>query len=245
MFLKDFYVLNLKKHIHYHVSSFLFFFLSIVYNPIPKDSIFKFSLGFDNPLWKDIGFDTSSWTDCNLASPGSVQEGTQFFRYSFSGNSNLSVFELALRYKYGIIAYINGIEIFRDNLPSGTISYQQLATGSYSTCEYHSIIRQASFASSTTCLLAIEYHFTNQVSPIIEFNSWLSFYASSIPNTGNFQILLYYNRLLSSSSFFLHFFFWWHRCSKYSKLESNFFMACSCCLFCLSLSMGSLWNEYS
>ena len=174
-------------------------FLLIVYNPIPKDSTFKFSLGFDNPLWKDINFDSSSWTDCNLASPGSVQEGTQFFRYSFSGISNLAVFELALRYKYGIIAYINGIEIFRDNLPSGSISYQQPASGSYSTCEYHSIIRQASLASSSTCLLAIEYHFTNQVTPVIEFNSWLSFYASSIPNTSTLMFSVFRIIFFSSS----------------------------------------------
>lgn len=182
----------------------------LVYNPIQEDSTFKFSLGFDNPLWKDLSYDSSSWTDCNLASPGSVQDGTQFFRYSFSGNSNLAVFELALRYKYGIIAYINGVEIFRDNLPSGSITYQQPASGSYSTCEYHYIIRQASLASSSSCLLAIEYHFTAQASPVIELNSWLSFYASSLPETGLFLSHFISYRLLPPSSYIHSRFFRWY-----------------------------------
>ena len=36
----------------------------------------------------------------------------------------------------GIIAYINGIEVFRDNMPDGIINHSTLAIQSYSSSAY-------------------------------------------------------------------------------------------------------------
>lgn len=158
----------------------------IVYTPIVRDGTWRFSLAFASSTWKDYSFDDSSWTNMNLSNPGTVEGGNHFFRISFTGNSNLVALELALRYQYGIAAYINGEEIFRDNLPDGNVSFDQVATGSYSSLDYHYIIRSSSYAPSELRVLAVEYHFSSQaVSSVVGFNGWMAMYASSIPDKSN------------------------------------------------------------
>ena len=94
-------------------------------------------------------------------SPRSVTTGVQYLRKSFAGITNMAAYELALNYRYGIAAYINGVEVYRDNLPEGTLSSSTLATGSYSTLEYHRILRPGANVASSSSLLAIEIHFTS------------------------------------------------------------------------------------
>ena len=72
---------------------------------------------------------------------GTSVSGTQYFRKTFAGLANMAAYELALNYRYGIVAYINGNEIYRDNMPDGAVTSSTLASGSYTAVEFHNIIR--------------------------------------------------------------------------------------------------------
>ena len=65
------------------------------------------------------------------------------------------------QYGHGIVAYINGVEIFRDNMPAGDVSQGTMASGSYATAEYHGVIRPAAVAEAAQSVLAVELHFTD------------------------------------------------------------------------------------
>ena len=99
----------------------------------------------------------------------------------------MAAYEASFNYKDGIVAYINGIEIYRDNMPSGPVSSSTAATGSYAILDYHSIIRPGSEVASTQSVLAVEIHFTNMdTQNPVNFNSFLSILASSTLNQNCF-----------------------------------------------------------
>ncbi|KAK8794571.1 hypothetical protein WA171_003693 [Blastocystis sp. BT1] len=54
--------------------------------------------------------------------------------------------DIQFYYSHGIIAYINGSEVFRDNMPHGIINHSTLATNSYSYSSYRGIIIPAFYA---------------------------------------------------------------------------------------------------
>ena len=66
--------------------------------------------------WTLSAFDDSAW---NYAVPESVTmqlRGSHYFRKQFSGLPDMAAYEIQIKYRYGIIAYINGKEIFRENM---------------------------------------------------------------------------------------------------------------------------------
>ena len=89
----------------------------------------------------------------------------------------MAAIDVQLQYKFGVVAYINGVEIYRDNMPDGTISPSTPSTGSYGSYAYHGVIRSASVAQASSSVLAVELHFSNAESSTIEFNSLLAFFA--------------------------------------------------------------------
>ena len=151
--------------------------LSVVYMPIEKGSSLKTSSDSVPSNWKDILFDDSNW---EVLVPTSVSSGTQYYRKHFAGLSSLAAYELRVRYQYGVVFYINGVEIYRDNMPSGVIVDDTVATGSYDTLVYRGVIRSASEVSSVTNVLAIELHFPAEVSQgVLDLDVWMAVYASS------------------------------------------------------------------
>lgn len=87
-------------------------------------------------------------------SPRSVSTGVEYLRKSFVGIANMAAYELALNDRYGIAAYINGVEVYRDNLLLDTC---------------HGILlhsRDSPYSATWSecgCRLAIEVHFTTTV----------------------------------------------------------------------------------
>ena len=163
--------------------------LYVVYTPIFESSQWKFSTSVSSDSWKDSSFSDSSWNTITLGSTTQTTTTTQYFRYTFSGVNSLAAYELALKYRYGIAVYINGNQIFLDNLPTSFTSSTP-ALGSYSSLYYHNLIRNAQEVSSSQIVLAIEIHpmsFTTASS--ITFNAWLAVYASSFSNSSIFLIL--------------------------------------------------------
>ena len=99
-----------------------------------------------------------------------------FFRKTFSGLQDMAAYEVQFYYKHGIVAYLNGIEIYRDNMPKGVVLPSTKASNVYSGYQYRGVIRNGQEAANT-CILAVEVHTAQEES--IEFDAWLGLYASS------------------------------------------------------------------
>ncbi|KAK8790586.1 hypothetical protein WA171_002108 [Blastocystis sp. BT1] len=110
--------------------------------------------------------------------------------------------DIQFYYSHGIIAYINGIEVFRDNMPHGIINHSTLATNSYSYSSYRGIILPAFYAQFNQSVISIELHFTSVNERTIDFNSFISYqsgistdnpcsvYPHSISASGTFNYLI-------------------------------------------------------
>ena len=151
-----------------------------LYMPIKKNESWKMTTTAPESGWINLSFSDASWNEVTLGSVTTVTPGTQYFRKTFAGIPNQAAYELRLQYQYGIIAYINGVEVVRDNMPEGVVTSTTPATGSYSSLLYRGIIRSASEASLTNSILAVELHFTNATHATCDFNAWLAMYASSL-----------------------------------------------------------------
>ena len=158
-------------------------FMISLYMPILKYSSWKMTLISPESSWTSVSFSDSTWTDVTLGSIAEVTNGTQYYRKAFSGITGLSAYELRFNYQYGIIAYINGNEVYRDNMPSGAITSTTPASGSYQINEYRGVLRSASEVTVSESILAVEIHFTQSTQSTTDFDAWLAVYASSDQNT--------------------------------------------------------------
>lgn len=92
----------------------------------------------------------------------------------------MAAYEMDFMYLYGIVAYINGVEVFRDNMASGAVSASSVATGSYQTLEYHAVVRPSYEAASAQSVLAVELHFlTATTASAVDFNAFVALIAPS------------------------------------------------------------------
>ena len=158
-----------------------------LYTPIARSSQWLFRRAAAPSNWNQYDFDDTSWNQVTLGSVLLSYSGAQYFRKKFTGSTILSAYEAQFRYRYGIVVHINGHEVYRDNLPEGSVTATTTATGEYSTYSYHSILRPASEIASTTNILAVELHFFSiaLTSPVL-FNAFLSVYAHSRPRSNCF-----------------------------------------------------------
>ncbi|KNB41443.1 hypothetical protein JH06_5453 [Blastocystis sp. subtype 4] len=124
-----------------------------LYSPINKGETWRYTA---NVLegWKDVSFTDSDWTEISLGITGMSVTDTQYFRKSFAGLSGMAAIEFQLKYRYGIVAYINGNEVYRDNMADGEPTSSTLATGGYSIYDYRGVIRPSTVAESTSSVLA-------------------------------------------------------------------------------------------
>lgn len=158
---------------------------------IPESWLF---LNWEQENWTHAQLDTKAWTPVVLPSPvtAAFPNITHYFRktyMSIDGVRSLAALELRLWYKAGIIAHINGHEVYRDNLPSGHITESTPASRAYPDHEEHGIIRTTHVLNDKTKnVLAVEIHHLEGTQKI-NFNCWMSVYASSFPqslsDTGN------------------------------------------------------------
>ena len=127
-----------------------------LYTPVMKQDQWKlYSGSMTDPNWTQYNFGDSSWAQVTLGSVTTSVSGVHYFRKTFAGLANMAAYELAMNYRYGIVAYINGNEIYRDNMPEGAVSSSTLATGSYTAVEFHNIIRPAAEVANAQSVLAV------------------------------------------------------------------------------------------
>ena len=149
-----------------------------LYYGIDQDSTWKMASDIASTGWTEYSFSDSTWMDATLGSVTTSVSGTQYFRKQFVGLSEMAAYDVRLFYKAGVVAYINGVEVYRDNMPEGDVSSTTAATGEYTELAYRGFIRPGSEVASQQSILAVELHF-NATQTTVDFNAYLAILATS------------------------------------------------------------------
>jgi hypothetical protein len=162
---------------------------------IPAGSVWKYLDNGSNQgtAWRALGFNDSAWKsgaaelgygdgdEATVVSYGSSSTGkfiTTYFRKTFdiTDASLVSALTLRLLRDDGAVLYLNGVEIFRTNMPSGTIGYTTRAStfigGADEMAWLTTSVNPALLVSGQN-ILAVEIHQDSSSSSDISFNAEL------------------------------------------------------------------------
>lgn len=142
-------------------------------------------------IWRTAGFNDSGWAsgaaelgygdgdEATVVSYGADSANkhiTTYFRHSFT-IADASAYQsasLRLLRDDGAIVYLNGVEVFRSNMPGGTVGYRTLASAAIDDSTLHLAgINPATLVSGVN-VVAVEIHQANATSSDISFNFELS-----------------------------------------------------------------------
>ena len=159
---------------------------------VPEDAVWAYlDDGSDQgTAWKETGFDDASWSSGNaelgygdgdestVLSYGSDANNkyiTYYFRHEFQVANPDSTTYLTLRLLRddGAVVYINGTEVTRSNMPSGTIDYLTTASSSVSGEDEDTFFEftiLSDYLVANTNLIAVEIHQKTPSSSDISFN---------------------------------------------------------------------------
>ena len=140
--------------------------------------------------WTGLNFGDSSWTPATMGSAPAMS-GTQYFRKTFTGIADMAAYEYDFNYRYGIIVYVNGVEIYRDHMTAGAVTPASISSGAFNAYEYHAVIRRASEVTVGNNVLAVELHFPSAGENAVEFDAFVAALASSIPTTETDKCFVY------------------------------------------------------
>ena len=152
---------------------------------IQKNALWQMTSGSASTGWTTYSFSDSTWTNAQLGSVTTAVSGTQYFRKPFVGLANMAAYDVRLYYKAGVVAYINGNEVYRDNINAGTVTSSTAASGQYQDISYHGFIRPGSEVANQQSILAVELHFVTAQTNV-DFNAYLAILASSTTNANCF-----------------------------------------------------------
>ena len=158
--------------------------LSLYYG-IEQNAVWKMTFGSITTGWTAYSFSDSTWADATLGSVTTSVFGTQYFRKQFAGLSNMAAYDVRLYYKAGVIAYINGAEVYRDNMPAGDVTASTAATGQYADVAYRGFIRPGSEVTSQQSILAVEVHFVDAQTSV-DFDAFVALLAPSASDSDCF-----------------------------------------------------------
>ena len=167
------------------------FALSLYY-PIMKTQEWKtFASTSSIPSdWASLNFGDSSWAAATMGSAPAMT-GTQYFRKTFTGIADMAAYEYRFNYRYGIIAYVNGVEIYRDHMEEGSVSPSSSSSGAFDAYEYHAVIRPAAEVAVGSNVLAVELHYPTAGENAVEFDAFVAALASSTPITETDKCFVY------------------------------------------------------
>ena len=169
--------------------------------PIPKGAKWYFRSIYQQD-WYRSSFESNVWTMTTFAST-TTTSGTVYYYKPFHGVENMSAVETVFRYRYGIIAYLNGFEIYRDKMPLGEVNRMTLSTDSYSSYDYRGVIRPALFIhNDNKNHLAVEIHYPNSdLRSSIDFDAYLALLPGA---TGQNCYVYPYDISIQSSSSYMY-----------------------------------------
>ncbi len=127
------------------------------------------SPGFDDGAWKSgsapLGYGDPSAVKTEIGYGGDAQNKhiTTYFRRAFTllNPADYRTFMLEVMRDDGVVIYLNGVEVYRNNMPYGEISPSTLsltAVGGADESAYHQVMLDASLFSSGQNILAVEIH---------------------------------------------------------------------------------------
>ena len=121
---------------------------------------------------------SGSTTEWDSGVPSSLPESdsTYYFRKSIQGMDYVSAYEFRILYRYGVVAYLNGVEVYRDNMPDGAITPETRCSKTYGSYDYRGTIRNG-FEVHEDAVFAVEIHVSGSTS--LQFDAWMAFYADS------------------------------------------------------------------
>ena len=158
-----------------------------LYYPIEKNDQWKMTTNAAG-TWTQYAFDDNSWTAVTLGSASEVS-GTQYFRKTFAGLTGMAAYETRLNYRYGVVAYVNGAEVFRDNMPAGEVTASTLAPGGYGNYAYHAFIRPGSEVAPEQSVLAVELHFMDLNSHAVDFDAFMALLTPTVQHAPCYSVM--------------------------------------------------------
>jgi hypothetical protein len=136
--------------------------------------------GYDDSAWKSgagqLGYgDGDETTVVGFGGPADNKAITTYFRTTFNVDDPAQVQALALRLirDDGAVIYVNGIEVYRDNLPAGTITSTTTATNPIAGADESAWITAAlnpAALRAGTNVIAVEIHQDRPDSSDISFD---------------------------------------------------------------------------
>ncbi|HQZ23217.1 MAG TPA: metallophosphoesterase [Thermoflexales bacterium] len=145
------------------------------------------STAFDDSAWVSglapLGYSDPVSTTVSFGPNSSNKYITTYFRHKFTVGSPTSytTLTLSLRRDDGAVAYLNGVEVFRTNMPAGVITYTTLAaTGVGEDYSFYTANFAASGLVAGNNVLAVEIHQVAVTSSDIGFDAQLSAYTPPI-----------------------------------------------------------------
>lgn len=133
-----------------------------------------------------------------------AQVNTTYFRHTFTYSGNTGIENPVLKFSVlrddGVIVYLNGKELFRDNMPSGSYSYSTYASAVVDNADQttyftHTIDPEGGLLRTGENLLAVELHQCNAGSSDLYFDLSLDLaapggiYSADIPTRDEFTVL--------------------------------------------------------
>ncbi|MCB9252692.1 MAG: Ig-like domain-containing protein [Flavobacteriales bacterium] len=141
------------------------------------------STSFNDASWSsgyaELGYgDGDETTVVSYGSRSNRKYITTYFRKAFTVNnpSTYTDFNLQVKRDDGIIVYLNGSEVYRNNMPSGSVGFKTNASGDASddgNTWFSSTLNKSGFVSGTN-YLAVEIHQSNRSSSDISFDLQLT-----------------------------------------------------------------------
>ena len=140
--------------------------------------------------WKETNFNDSAWasgpaqlgygdgdeaTVISYGTNSSSKYITTYFRRSFHMPDTSFITNLAVRLQRddGAVVYLNGVEVYRSNMPGGTVGYQTLASSTEPTADensFHVRAVPAPLLHPGTNVLAVEVHQSDVTSSDLSFD---------------------------------------------------------------------------
>lgn len=154
-----------------------------LYYAVSKNQEWKMTISMSSIPngWNTASLADADWTAVPFGSVSSTPTGTQYFRKQFAGLANMAAYELQFNFQHGIIAYLNGAEVFREHMEDGDPSPSSISEGAYISYGYHGVIRSANDVVASNNILAVELHFPSLLQYPVLFDAYVAALASTTP----------------------------------------------------------------
>lgn len=161
---------------------------------IPTGSSWKYKDDGSNQgtAWRSSSFNDATWLSGNAelgygdggeatvvnGGPSSNRYPTTYFRkiFSIANTSSFTGYTMQIKRDDGVVVYVNGTEVYRNNMPTGTIAFNTWAsaTASDDGANFTSVSLPASAFITGSNTIAVEIHQRNATSSDISFDLGLT-----------------------------------------------------------------------